>query len=337
MLGFTIDEYLALPVKDRLPEESFPIAVRELTENLAKVKSGLIDPAKHFFRFEMLHKHKNGKLIWGEVNCSFLLGPDGNLTGIHGITRDISERKRIEQELTLSQAVLKEIIATKDKFFSIIAHDLKNPLGTMMQTFDFLSVNPDSFNSQENWDLLNSIKESAVNTYKLLENLLSWANFQQGLIPFLPQKYVLKSTIELNINLLNSFAKQKNISLTHNILDSVLVLADINMLNTVLRNIINNAIKYTRSNGIIKIDCIENELEIIVSVADNGVGMAPDTINKLFRIDSNNSQLGTANEKGTGLGLILCKEFIEKHRGRIWAESIPANGSTFFIALPVKL
>jgi signal transduction histidine kinase len=178
------------------------------------------------------------------------------------------------------------------------------------------------------------INSSAVQTYRLLENLLEWANSQRGKMPFDPVTVNVSRLFSEEILVLKEIAISKNITLKSSIPDNLTIMADENMIKTILRNLISNAIKFTNKNGSVITGASVTDNNVEISVCDNGIGMTKETIAKLFRLDANLSTRGTENEKGTGLGLILCKEFVEKHGGKIWAESIPGNGSTFKFILP---
>ena len=183
---------------------------------------------------------------------------------------------------------------------------------------------------------LSNINLSAKNTLVLLSNLLNWAKSQIGQINFKPENVVLSSIIKEIFELSNSSAKNKNIVLNYIKTERTVVFADINMLKTVLRNLISNAIKFTNSNGEINVSALQNNNFIEISVSDNGVGMDEEKQSKLFRFETNVTTPGTENEEGSGLGLILCKEFVEKHNGEIWVESKLGQGSVFKIKLPFE-
>ena len=229
---------------------------------------------------------------------------------------------------------LTELNATKDKFFSIIAHDLKNPLGLFLSTTQYLTDNIDNFEKAEMKEFLQITQKSAENLVDLINNLLQWSRSQSGRIEVYPTIVYLKSLVELNFDLVKDMASNKGLKLINNIDDDTKVYADENMVNTVFRNLIANAIKYSNNEGNITISVVSNEDTITTLVEDQGVGIEPQNISKLFRIDVNYFTRGTDNEEGTGLGLILCKEFIEKNKGKIWVESVPGKGSTFSFSLP---
>ena len=243
----------------------------------------------------------------------------------------------MEEILVKSEKKLREANATKDKFFSIIAHDLKNPFNSIVGFSDLLLKNIDKYDKDKILNFVKNINNSSKQAFILLENLLLWARSQSGNIEFYPTKNNLKNIIQENILLAENQANNKEIQIENHITDDYFVFCDKNMINTVIRNLLTNAVKFTTNKGKITtaIKLIENNYEVTIS--DTGVGISPENIDKLFRIDSKHQTLGTADEKGTGLGLILCKEFIEKHKGKIWAESEKGKGSDFKFTLQIAL
>src|SRR5664280_2508512 len=229
---------------------------------------------------------------------------------------------------------LHELNASKDKFFSIIAHDLKNPFSTIIGFSEILKENILSGQPAEIEESAGMINTSDVQTLKLLENLLDWANSQTGKILFNPMPLNLNELLDEEFTTLNDMAKGKNIQLKNSITDNLTIVADKNMIKTILRNLISNGIKFTHKNGKVEVKTFVKNNHLEIAVSDTGIGLTGETMEKLFRIDADLSTRGTENEKGTGLGLFLCKEFVEKHGGKIWAESIPGNGSTFKFILP---
>ncbi len=249
------------------------------------------------------------------------------------ITVQLNEIKLIADELNVSNN-------TKDKFFSIIAHDLKSPFNSIINFSKLLSENFDKFDVQKQKKFINFINESSQNTFELLENLLLWSRSQQGVIKFNPEKTDLKALLsEIMLNIQEQ-ANNKDIQILDTVSENKIILADKNMLSTVFRNLITNAIKFTSRNGKITISAKEvrgdnNQAFLNISVKDTGIGIAKEKQSKIFEITENTSTQGTENEAGTGLGLIICKEFIETHGGKIWVESKPGEGSCFNFSLPV--
>ncbi len=279
-----------------------------------------------------------------QVNQDILFSNQANGLSITAIGLSLSlilwhsRLTRIKQkiQITKQNQALSESNAEKDKFFSIIAHDLKSPFNAILGFSDLLEhqVKEKEYDRIEEYTKL--IKQSSKSAMDLLMNLMDWSRAHTGKMEFKPEHIKLNELVEESENLFHGLLLQKKISITLNIPDNTVVYADKNMIRTVLRNLISNAIKFSHPDGQIVLAATQNQYEHLISVTDNGVGISEEAINRLFRIDQNYSTTGTQNEKGTGLGLILCKELIEKHRGRIWCESETGKGSTFYFSLPIS-
>lgn len=252
---------------------------------------------------------------------------------------DITEAKEREKQLQESEQQLKELNASKDKFFSIIAHDLRSPLAGQKGVIDILMAEQDELDEQTKRDLLKSVQTSSNQLYILLENLLKWALSQSGALNSVPSKIDFKSTYGVVLQRFETSARLKNIQLEDKLAEGIVVVADEQFTDTVLRNLVSNAIKFTHQSGKVSV-----QSEIVkrngksfcqVSVADNGIGISPEALAKLFVTGNNKFSNGTANEKGSGLGLLLCKEFVEIQGGEIWAESTVGEGSVFSFTLPL--
>lgn len=225
----------------------------------------------------------------------------------------------------------------KDKFFSIIAHDLKNPLNTLIGYTELLDLKYDKWNEEKSRKVIHTINEAALQLYKLLENLLQWARSQRGLLEIKKQKLNVIDLIRITLKDLQSTASKKGISVRTEIDNEKLsVLADKEMLLTIFRNLLSNAIKFTPEEGNIWIKAFNSGSFTHFIIEDTGVGIPDEALEKLFRIDGKYSTEGTNAESGTGLGLILCKEFVDKHQGKIWVESEIEKGSRFHIEIPAK-
>ncbi len=245
------------------------------------------------------------------------------------LSTEIIERKKAESQLLDKEKKLQESNATKDKFFSIIAHDLKNPLGAFRQLTKILSDSFEDLSLKEIISFINEMNESSKNLYNLLENLLFWARTQTGQISFQIQDLQISNLIKDVIEIHQPIAKNKKIKIEAHLQDGLTIPGDYNMIHTVMRNLISNALKFTPELGTV---CISNRIEgdkNIISVKDSGIGMSQEQIDNIFVFDKQFTRLGTNEERGTGLGLILCKEFIEKHNGILKIESIINGGSTF--------
>ncbi|MFC2096436.1 tetratricopeptide repeat protein [Bacteroidota bacterium] len=252
----------------------------------------------------------------------------------------LNERKEeIEsqaEELKTTNEKLHELNATKDKFFSVIAHDLRNPFSSIIGFIDLLIDGYDEYDSIKIKETLQVLQTTSNNAYKLLQNLLDWSRSQIGGIKFEPKSIDINKIAEENFELYHEIAKSKNIRLISEIENDTYVFADLEMINTVFRNLISNAIKFTSSGGSVNIRSLNKNESLEISVMDTGVGIDQENLQKLFRIDSKYSTEGTAHEKGTGLGLILCKEFINRNKGEISVESELGKGTKFVFTLPTK-
>jgi signal transduction histidine kinase len=239
-------------------------------------------------------------------------------------------------EILLEQRTSKltEIVSTNAKFLTIIAHDLRSPFSSIIGILELLKLSLKEFNKQEIEEYVDIVYNSANNTLVLLDNLLVWAVSQNKEKNFKPVKINMFELLTEEIENLKTLADQKQISIVQFTGPGLNAIADLQMVRTILRNLICNAIKYTDINGKITINAVENKQHIEVSVKDNGVGITPEIRKKLFKIDYLHSTPGTRDEKGTGLGLLLCKEFIELHGGNIWIDSEPGKGSSFSFTLP---
>jgi signal transduction histidine kinase len=224
--------------------------------------------------------------------------------------------------------------ASRDKFYRIIAHDLKNPFSTLMQVSEKLQDQFHNLDNEQKLRIISLIKQSTVYTHELLANLLQWSVLQTGEMKLEPGVTDLSVITHEAMDLLGLHADKKEIRLISEIPEGTEVYADRNMVATVMRNLISNAIKYSDRPGQVRVFCEVQDGIIQVMIKDEGIGISPDDIEKLFRIDVNTSTIGRSKEKGTGLGLILSKEFIEKNGGRIWVESEPSRGSLFIFTLP---
>ncbi len=230
---------------------------------------------------------------------------------------------------------LTELNNTKDKFFSILAHDLINPIGSFSGLAKILADDFDNFNEKEKRESLELLRDNASNLSELLDNLLTWSRSQRGVLSLEPIEITPKKIINSNVNLMKYQCENKGITIETDITSNIPIRADYNMLSAILRNIISNAVKFTSENGRITVGTKESETDLIFFVKDTGIGMDKKDIDKLFRLDVSLSNSGTNNEQGTGLGLIICKEFVEKHSGKIWVESEKNKGTTFYFTIPL--
>jgi len=222
----------------------------------------------------------------------------------------------------------------KDRFISIISHDLKNPFHTLLGLTDLLNIRYQSFSDEKRLSYIKSIYSSARTIYNLLENLLTWTLSQSAQLKITKQTFAINLITQNTINLLSENSNVKNISIVHDNRKNFMVYADAAMIETVIRNLLSNAIKFTNINGSITINYTQTDTHTTVSITDTGIGIELNNLSTLFTAGNHIRSNGTSNETGTGLGLLICKEFMGINNGRIWAESIPDKGSTFFVELP---
>jgi two-component system sensor histidine kinase/response regulator len=252
-------------------------------------------------------------------------------------SEEVIARVHTHVKLYQQSIELVNLNATKDKFFSIIAHDLKGTLGGFMGITEILAEEMPNMAAAEIQDYLGNLHDASVNLFRLLENLLQWARLKQGAIPFNPETINLHSVVKDCVALLHESSNNKNIKIVQDITEPIMVFADNNMLQTILRNLISNAIKFTPKGGMVKISAkISDERNAVISVQDTGIGMNPEMISSLFSPGARTGRNGTDGEPSTGLGLLLCKEFVEKHGGKILIESEEGKGSVFTFTIPVS-
>ena len=318
--------------KQEIIGKNVVILYEDATE-FERVKNQLLE-VKTLKNHEAIRKCRNGKLINIIENKIADFNDQGELIRIKGYVYDITERKLVEIALVEREASLEELNATKDKFFSIIAHDLKNPFNGIIGFSTMLKEQIREKDYKGIGDYASIIQDSAQKVLDLLINLLDWSRSQTGQMEFKPEQIEIDIIITEVVELLDATAQQKSITLSGKTTSNIMVFADKDMVSLILRNLVSNAIKFTNPGGMIVISAEQNQDELTMSVSDNGVGMTNETMKKLFRIAENKSTAGTQNETGTGLGLILCKEFVEKQGGRIWVESEPGTGSSFRFTLP---
>ncbi|MBN1598413.1 MAG: PAS domain S-box protein [Bacteroidales bacterium] len=260
----------------------------------------------------------------------------GNNIGLVGVFTDITSIRETEEALRKSEHQLRQANKTKDRFFSLIAHDLKNPFHAVMGLAHLLKTNFNSISDEDKISIADNILHSTDNTFQLLINLLEWARLQEGKIHFKKEILNLSELIVHNIELMQAKFTEKELTVTHDVSYDLTAAGDKNMVNTILRNLISNAIKFTEVGGRIHIAARETFKFVEVSVTDTGIGINPEDLKTLFRIDKRSAVTDTEGSQGTGLGLVLCKEFVEMNKGSIWAESKVGKGSVFYFSLPLE-
>jgi len=328
---------------DAIGKTDFNFFKKEHAQKAYNDEQNIIKTGKQIENLIEKETWNDGSITWASTTKMPLISIKNEIIGTFGITKDITDRIKAEKKIQKQYEQLKELNATKDKFFSIIAHDLIGPFNTMLGFSDLLVNKFEKFDVQKQKKFISFISENIQNTFKLLENLLLWSRSQRDIIKFNPKEinfYLLSNEV---VDLLNQTAKNKSITIKNEIPKNIIVKADKNMLATIIRNLISNAIKFTPKGGIIEIG-VETRRGVSLQhgvslheiyVKDTGIGINKENQAKLFKIEDNISTKGTNNEAGTGLGLILCKEFVGKHGGKIWVESKEGKGSKFIFTLPV--
>ncbi len=262
--------------------------------------------------------------------------------GVDYITKPFQAEEvlaRVKAHVTIrrQQQQLQALNASKDTFFSIIAHDLRNPFSSFLSYVDLMEQSVDTWDKDRIIKLTAMLRTSAEHLSALLDNLLTWSRAQRGLIEYHPGRCDLSVTAARNIAIFTPNAEQKQIDVSHSIPEQTIVHADVAMLDTVMRNLLSNALKFTPVGGTVEVSVRHDRQCVEVSVSDTGTGIAAEHIPKLFRIDARYKRLGTAREKGTGLGLCLCREFMERHGGSLRVASEVGKGSTFSFTLPAAV
>jgi PAS domain S-box-containing protein len=323
LLGYPYSEFIG----KQLWELGFFKNLRDCRKSFFELRS------KGYLRIDdMLIRTKEGYEINIDVICNVYLEDREKV--IQCNIRDISDRKRSMERLKENEARLSQLNATKDKFFSIIAHDLKGPFTSIIGFSSLLIEEVHNKNYDVVSEYAEIIQASSWRTMDLLTNLLEWSRAQTERMEFNPGHIDFNQLIADVKDLLDYSAWQKTIKIASKVPDNFKVYADKAMLNTILRNLITNAIKFTNHGGNILISATQKELFSVISVVDNGVGIRKEDIERLFRIEESVSYVGTQGEEGTGLGLFLCNEFVRKHGGKIKVESEPGKGSKFTFTLP---
>jgi signal transduction histidine kinase/CheY-like chemotaxis protein len=284
--------------------------------------------------FRIINKH--GNVVWVRTKINIVRTTAGKVSKIYGLVSDISLRKKAEEELTRSTENLVKLNDTKDKFISIISHDLRTPFSSILGFTDLLLVD-EELTEDEKKQYVKFIQESSKSMLALVNSLLDWTRLQTGRIKFEPEKILAESVIRNSINFLTGTAFQKNINIISRVDENITVYADNSLMMQVFNNLISNAIKFTNPGGEIVITALPYVKTRFYefSIKDNGVGIKPENLSSLFRIDAKFSSEGTAGERGTGLGLSLVNEIIEKHGGIIWVESDYGHGSEFKFTIPI--
>ncbi|MFH1198378.1 MAG: PAS domain-containing protein [bacterium] len=333
-----VDQFGFESQNELIGKSDFDFFPAELVEKYFADEQWILKSGKGIYNFEgpTIDNSKENINRWITTTKVPFRDVHGNMMGFLGISRDITERKEIEEKLYKALEELKELNKTKDKFFSIIAHDMRSPFVGLIGYSEILSNEFSTLSEEEKISFIKSIDELSHNAYNLLENLLEWSRIQTGRIICKPINFNLSAELIPTITLLTQTAENKDITLDSFIDNDIFVRADINMLPTIVRNLVSNAIKFTRPGGNITITSRIIDDVVELSISDTGVGIKAEALKNLFKLDKSISTKGTANEEGSGLGLCLCKEMVQMNGGNIWVESEPGVGSTFLFTVPIQ-
>lgn len=319
---------------DLLGKSDFDFFVNEVAQRQYDDEQEIIRTGLSINKEEFTVRNDNS-VNWYQSTKMPLRNKEGSVVGTFGISRDITERKLAEEEIKHKNNELQFVNAEKDKLFSIIAHDLLSPFNIFLNYTRIMEDELTSMPQEQIIKFIHMMSVSATNLYRLLENLLEWSRMQRGLIIVKPSSLLLKPAVSASLELVTESANNKKIEVSMNIDEDLVVLTDEKMLDGILRNLCTNAVKFTPQGGRIEVSAKSLDDGFIeISVKDTGIGMPQYMIDSLFKMDANTSRKGTDGEPSTGLGLILCKEFVEKQGGRLWVESEEEKGSTFCFTVP---
>jgi PAS domain S-box-containing protein len=326
--GMTLEEFINAKGKNLVENSSYS-GISDIFKQLKENRKAVSYTARR--------KLGNKDILWSQTTISPVLDEKGDIIRLIAIDSDITRLKSAEEQIEKQRDELKHLNATKDKFFSIIAHDLKNPFHSIMGFSDLLTRSYEAIEEEKKKEFIKLINDSSTSAYGLLENLLNWARTQTNRIKYNPSQIDISIITREVFQMLSVIAENKKVQLqTPEDFKEVYAYADYNMVYTVFRNLINNALKFTESGGKVSVDTsiIKDRIEIVIS--DTGIGMTEEEKSKLFKLDEFHTTTGTSGEAGTGLGLIVCREFILIHGGDIEIESQKGKGSSFKFTLPLK-
>ncbi len=330
--GYTVAEVMAQSMDEVFAPSSLEKIKNWMDERISLLFKGATGPNTYVDEVEQ--PCKDGSMVWTEVISRYILQRDGKIE-IHGVSRDISTRKKQQGELSEKEHALEEMVSTKDRILSIVAHDLKGPLGNMMQLLNHVLMNYQRIEDQKKKVILQALETSAHASYDLLENLLTWARAQDKNIKLQPAKYNVLEWTDSILELYSHTILHKDLKVSREIDKELIALFDKGTISTVLRNILSNAIKFTPENGSIKIKAYKTDHHVEIQVNDSGIGIQPEDKESIFNLNKEKVSLGTAGERGSGIGLVLSKELVEKNMGEIGFYSKPEEGTTFWIRLPL--
>jgi PAS domain S-box-containing protein len=328
MFGYGIEEFNNIHLMDITHPP-------EIEHSLQIMKELEQDKSLNYIQYENKYLRKNGKTFWGFVIITPIRNENEKLSFLTAQLQDITIKKNAEVKLINYAEELEELNQSKDKFFSIISHDLRSPFNALLGISEYTTKFFDNLSKEDIKESIENMHSSAKKVYNLIQNLLEWTQIQTGGLEFEKSKIDLCEISKSILELYEETAKSKNINLTTNISNSIFLYADQYMIETILRNLVSNGIKFTHPTGSVSINAAVKSNLVEVTVEDNGIGITPENKKNLFNIDKQCRMDGTAKEKGTGLGLILCKDFIEKSNGTITVESNLNKGSKFTFTVPL--
>ena len=332
--GLTVEEAMNQPLDKIHTPDSQVMVVGYLQKLNIAFASGL--PLENF-REELEYYCKDGSILWAEVIVFPIPASNYSSVTLIGVSRDITERKQAEEAIKLKNEQLIHANAEKDKFFSIISHDLRGPFNGFLGLSNLMAEESSDLTQDEIQKMAGAMRDSAVNLFRLLENLLEWSRLQRGITSFEPGPFLLMPMIAESMHPVIDLADKKGVEIRYEIQADLEVFADQYMLSSTIRNLASNAVKFTLKGG--KVTIAAKSVpghSVEISVSDTGIGMNPEMVHDLFRLDVQTNRRGTENEPSSGLGLLLCKDFVEMNGGRIWVESEVDKGSTFSFTLPTK-
>ena len=333
MIGYTLDELMPTNI-NTWAKFVHPDDLKESYKQIERHFSG----ETAYYDCECRMKHKNGSWVWVLDHGCITRTSEGYPYLFFGAHSNITERKKSDEVIAQKNEALQKLNAEKDKFFAIIAHDLKSPFNGFLGLTQLMVEDLSSLTPVEIQKIALSLRKSATNLYGLLGNLLEWSCLQRGVTGYEPSKMLLLLKISESLPAVLESAIKKQINILFSIPEHILVMADANMLASIMRNLVSNAVKFTPKGGVVTISALQVENNLVeISVKDTGIGMSKNLLDNLFCLDEQTNRKGTEGEPSTGLGLILCQGFIEKHGGRLWAESEEGKGSTFHFTLPAGI
>ncbi|MBN2275145.1 MAG: PAS domain S-box protein [Bacteroidales bacterium] len=333
ILGYSPEEMKIISFIDIISRETY----ESISKMIAKQKklTGKNKPLNSF-AFEIEIFRRDGVKFWAEIVSNPVYNHLGYLTGYQGVARDITERKAAELKIKEQYERLEQLNAEKDKLFSIIAHDLKGALHGFLGYSKYMADRIHSLSMDKLEEYSKTIRTIALDMNELLENLLEWSMMQRERINYTPENFNFNDILENSLRIIDQQAQHKEINIVRNTIPDLKVFADYQMITCVIRNLVSNAVKFTNRHGKIEILNAESTDHFVeIMIRDNGIGIEKDTLERLFKIDNVMKTPGTEGESSTGLGLIICHEYISKHRGKIWIESEVNKGTCVHFTLPI--